>query len=163
VPKSHPHAVIDALYDGDLKALEKYVNKKNINRIDEDGYSLLSRAATASNLNMKVVRLLIKRGADVNVRLREGGTLLHFACDLLLKDLAIELLRAGCDPNALDDAGFTPLSKVLWAHNLKAQIIGLLLQHGADPNAKQWGDETALELAARTGQLDLFPKSRGRE
>lgn len=155
--KYHPHAVIDALYDGDLKAIEKYVNKRNINLVDEYGYSLLSMAATASNLNMKMVRLLIKHGADVKIRLREGVTLLHFACDLLKKDLAIELLRAGCDPNAVDDAGFTPLGKVLWAYNLKAQMIELLLQHGADPEAKQWGDETALELAARTGQLDLFP------
>jgi len=149
--------VIDALYSGDLKVLEQYVNEDNINLVDNDGYTLLSRAATAADLNMKIVRLLLKRGADVNIRLREGGTLLHFATHTLRKDLAAVLLRARCDPNAVDGVGQTPLSKVLFARNPKADLIELLLEHGADPDAKYGGEESARELATRTCQLDLFP------
>jgi ankyrin repeat protein len=157
VSKSHPEAVIDALYSGNYRVIERYVNEDNINLVDEDGHSLLSRAATAIDLNTKIVRLLVKRGADVNIRLREGGTLLHFAAHLLRKDLAAILLRAGCDPNATNDAGETALSKVLWAFNPKADLVEILLEHGADPTMKQPGGESALELAARTRQSDLFP------
>jgi ankyrin repeat protein len=157
VSKSHPEAVIDALYSGDLKVIERYVNEDNINLVDEDGYSLLSRAATATDLNMKIVRLLVKRGADVNIRLREGWTLLHSAAHLLRKDLAAVLLRAGCNPNAVDGVGQSALSKVLFAFNPKADLIELLLEHGADPCTKHGGGESAIELATRTGQLDLFP------
>lgn len=155
--KSHPEAVIDAIYSGDVKVIEKYVGPDNVNLVDKDGHSLLSRAATATDLNMKIIRLLIKRGADVNVRLREGWTLLHSAAHDLRKDLALALLRAGCDPNATNDAGETALTKVLFAFNPKADLVKILLEHGADPAMKQPGGESALELAARTRQSDLFP------
>jgi ankyrin repeat protein len=157
--KSHPEAVIDALYSGDLKVIERYVNADNLNLVDGDGHTLLSLAATAGDVNMKVVRLLVKRGADVNIRLREGWTLLHSAAHHLRKDLAAVLLRAGCDPNAVDVTGQSALMKVLWAFNPKADLIRLLLEHGADPDAKHSG-ESAIELATRTGQRDLFPAVR---
>jgi ankyrin repeat protein len=155
--KSHPQAVIDALRDGDVKVLEQYLTKENINLVDKDGYSLLSRAATATDVNMKVVRLLIRRGADVNIRLREGWTLLHSAAHLLNKDLASVLLHAGCDPNAVDEAGQTALVKVLWTFNPKQDLIGMLLRHGADPKAKNAEGESALDIATRTDQISLFP------
>jgi ankyrin repeat protein len=153
--KSHPQAVWDALIAGDLKTIEHYINKDNINWVDKNGYSLLSRAAVAGDLNMKMVRLLVKHGADVNVRIAEGWTLLHSACHLLQKDLALVLLRAGCDPNAVDDVKHTPLVKVLRAFNPKKDIIEALLEHGADPEAK-YGGKSAIEIATRTGQIDLF-------
>jgi hypothetical protein len=162
VKKSHPSAVIDALYSGDVKFLEKHVTEKNVNLVDEYGYTLLSRAATATDVNMKIVRLLLKRGADVKVRLSEGETLLHFACHLLRKDLVLDLLRAGCDPNAVNDAGETVLSKVLWAFNPKKDLIEALIEHGADPKAKDGSGESATEIATRTGQMDLFPVRSGR-
>ena len=155
---SHPDSVIDAIYYGGVEIIEEYVNAENVNLVDEDGHSLLSRAATAGDLNMKIIRLLVKNGADVNIRLRDGWTLLHSAAHDLRKDLALALLRAGCDPNATNDAGETALSKVLWAFNPKAGLIEILLEHGADSTMKAVGGESALDLAARTGQTDLFPK-----
>jgi ankyrin repeat protein len=158
VSKAHPKAVIDALYSGDLKVIERYINKENINWVDENGDSLLSMAVSGEGSNMNIIRLLIKQGAEVNFRLRDGGTLLHFAAHLLRKDLAAVLLRAGCNPNATDDAGQAARAKVLFAFNPKADMIALLLEHGADPTMKQAGSESALELAARTGQNALFPR-----
>jgi ankyrin repeat protein len=156
VSAKHPEKVIDALYAGDVRAVERYVDADNINLVDADGYTLLVRAATATDLSMRMVRMLLKRGADATVRLREGGTLLHFASHLLRKDLALALLRAGCDPNAVNEAGETALSKVLWAFNPKKDLVEALLEHGADPDAKHGGGESAIDIATRTGQIELF-------
>jgi ankyrin repeat protein len=156
VRQHHPKAVIDALYAGDVKTIEQYVTEKNIDWGDEDGYTLLSRAVTAGDLNMKMVRLLVRKGADPSVRSREGWTLLHSAADSLHKDLALVLLSAGSDPNAVDDVGHTALVKVLWAHNPKKDLIHMLLEHGADPNAKH-GGESAIDIATQSDQLNLFP------
>jgi len=71
--KGHPEKVIDALYAGDVRAVERYVDAGNINLVDSDGYTLLGLAATATDLSMRMVRMLLKRGADATVRLREGG------------------------------------------------------------------------------------------
>jgi ankyrin repeat protein len=157
VSVGHPEKVIAALYAGNVRTVERYVDADNINLVDADGYTLLGRAATAGDLNMRMVRMLLKCGADATVRLQEGWTLLHFACHLLRKDLALALLRAGCDPNAVNDAGETALSKVLWAFDPKKDLIEALLGHGADPDARHRGGESAVEIANRTGQLDLFP------
>jgi ankyrin repeat protein len=158
---SDPRRVIKALYTNVRKTIEKYLDQNNVNAVDAEGYSLLNWVITGMvpglDLNTHIVRLLIQRGADVNIRLREGGTLLHFVVHLLQKDLALELLRAGCDPNAMDDVGHTPLTRALWAFDPKADMIELLLEHGADPHLKLKGGESVLEIAARTGQLHLFP------
>ena len=39
--KTHPEAVIDAIYSGDYRVIERYVNQDNVNLVDKDGYSLL--------------------------------------------------------------------------------------------------------------------------
>lgn len=157
VSARHPEKVIDALYAGDVRAVERYLDAGgDINLVDARGGTLLGLAATAGDLNMRMVRMLLERGADATVRLREGWTLLHSAAHLLQKDLALALLRAGCDPNAVNGAGETALSKVLWAFDPKADLIGALLEHGADPDAKH-GGESAIEIATRTGQRSLFP------
>jgi ankyrin repeat protein len=153
----NPQAVIKALYTRVRKTLEKYTRQHDINYIDSHGDSLLTWAITGMDLNMYVIRLLIRWGADINIRLREGVTLLHYAAHSLHKDLVIELLQAGCNSNAVNDFGHTPLIEVLWTYNPKANLIELLLRHGADPHLKPKGGESALEIAKRTGQLSLFP------
>ena len=156
--EKHKKAIIDALYDADYKTVENYVSEENVNWIDKHGETLLTIAACMGSVNMNFVRLLIRLGADVRIRHRENNTLLHLAADRLHKDLVRELLIAGCDPNSKTDAGETPLYKTLWAHDPKKDIIKLLLEHGADLNLPTVGDETAVSVAARTGQMNLLPK-----
>jgi len=158
VSARHPEKVIDALYAGDVRAVERYLDAGgDLNLVDANGDTLLGLAATAGDLSMRMVRMLLKRGADATVRLREGGTLLHFAVRTLRKDLALALLRAGCDPNAADDHGERALRLVVLAFDPRAELVEALLEHGADPHAKGWGGESAVELAARMGRQGLFP------
>jgi uncharacterized protein len=154
--KAHPKAIVDAIFSGDYNEVEKYVNEDNVNMVDKHGDSLLSLAVTATYINMNIIRLLIKRGADVNIRLGENWSLLHSAANSLQKELILVLLKAGCDPNATNDAGQTPLTTALCAPDPKDTVIKFLLEHGADPNRKEKSSASALEIASKAGRLDLL-------
>jgi hypothetical protein len=57
----------------------------------------------------------------------------------------VRLLKAGSDPNAADEQGFTPL--FLAAKELRVDLVELLLANGADPTKKKIGGGTALTWA----------------
>lgn len=52
-----------------------------------------------------VARLLVQRGAELNVRQRHGWTPLHSAANNGFAALVDEMLAAGADPNATNDDG----------------------------------------------------------
>ncbi|MBM2841867.1 MAG: ankyrin [Bacteroidetes bacterium] len=67
-------------------------------------------AATASN-HTDIVKVLVKRGADVNFAQHEGITPLHAAAHNGNEELVQILLAHGADPNAKDEKGETPIDK----------------------------------------------------
>src|SRR4051812_36359724 len=73
-------------------------------------------------------------------------------------------IRAGADVNAVGAQGATPLIWLLATRN--KEVLGRLLQAGADPNYKGFGgaDESAMSLAAggnNPALLELLLKNRG--
>lgn len=65
------------------------------------------------------------------------------------KDTASLMLGHGCDPNARDNNGHTPLS--LAAIHGHWDIIGLLLNKGSNPDTRDKNGQTPLSLAAIHG------------
>ncbi|MDO5464781.1 MAG: ankyrin repeat domain-containing protein [Akkermansia sp.] len=62
--------------------------------------------------NEELMRLLLKYGADVNYRLKDGATILHtylLRTRLSDSDIVELLCEAGADVNAADNAGYVPL------------------------------------------------------
>jgi ankyrin repeat protein len=103
-----------------------------------------------------VHELLLLEGGFVDLWSPDGFTALHLAAFFGHEDVAAELLRRGADVSA---ASRNPL-RVQPLHSAAAGnhtgIVRLLLEHGADPNARQQGGFTPIHAAAQNGNEELY-------
>ncbi len=133
----------------------------------------------------EIAELLLKHGAKVTPVDQDNNTLLHYACkhpmySYTLEDtfetrhlLIQQLLNAGCDPNACNKYGNTPLHTAI-AGNAGRKCIEVLLAAGANPQAKgtlvhrtdnseveefvvEAEDATLLHIAARNQSYQNIP------
>ena len=122
-----------------------------LNNKNADGYAPLSLAA--HNVNLNILKVLLDAGADVNVRNKRQSTPLMIAVNSAKSpSLVSALLAAGADVNASNEDGWTALHITANipdepTHDL-ADIAKLLLDAGANKEAKSTGGSTPLTLAA---------------
>jgi ankyrin repeat protein/L-ascorbate metabolism protein UlaG (beta-lactamase superfamily) len=112
------------------------------------GLTPLIQAASSGNL--KVVRLLIDHGADLNVRSQEG-TILHRIINKNCKsnvEMAKLLIESGAK---LQEFSYRNTELHLAAINGYTDLIRLLVEHSADINAVNDYNHTAIYYAARHG------------
>jgi ankyrin repeat protein len=102
----------------------------------------------ALNGDLDLVKLLLQRGADPNLRNYQGSAALIWAIDDLAKVKL--LLAAGADVNAKTKLGGTPLLAACLRFGSSA-ITAELLKHGADINAMDAEGMTPLLRAAAAG------------
>lgn len=85
----------------------------------------------------------------------DGFTALGLSCFFNQKAIAYFLLQKGADPNIVSNNDF----KVAPLHSAAAinqiEIINMLVQHGANVNAKQSSGVTALHSAAHHGATEI--------
>ena len=146
-----------ASYTGILPIAEKCLSKNGLrgqlkrffylNKTDDWGMTALSWAARGGY--EAVVRLLLKKGADVKAKDDTNLTALHEAAIHGHEAVARLLLEKGADVKAKDDINWTAL------HNAAAcgheAVARLLLEKGADVKAKDDINWTALHEAAAGG------------
>jgi hypothetical protein len=99
-----------------------------------------------------IVKLLLDRGADPNIRIRGGKTALFIKA--LNPDIVDSLIRYGADVNIKNDHGETPLS--YFAHLGIIFRIKLLVARGADINATDNNGMTALMRARSPVVVELL-------
>jgi uncharacterized protein len=137
---------------------------------------LLIEAADSGN--MEAMKVLLEKGANVNVRDSYGWTALMTAVsdghpeimnyvrylssafweknNPAKKDhtkVAALLLEKGADVNARDEAGRTAL--IAASYDGKSKVVELLIEKGADVEAKSSDGSTALISAAGRGQTEV--------
>jgi ankyrin repeat protein len=126
--------------------------KADVNAAQIDGSTALHWAAERDDL--EVADLLIRSGARVAARTREGVTPLQLAATNGSTAMIDRLLKAGADPNApMTAAGDTAL--MMTARTGRSDAIRVLVEAGANVNAKEsWGGTTPLMWAVSEGHAD---------
>jgi len=117
---------------------------------DEYGNTRLHNAARSGYTT--VVRLLLEHGANVDISDPRVETPLCLAVGYINPDVVKILLDAGADVNAADERGSTALhSAAANGSGDDADILVLLLRHGAKPDKHGLDGYTPLHWAARCG------------
>jgi len=106
------------------------------------------------------VRLLLDRGADVNARSNAGVSALHFAAFKGNAAMVKALLEAGAPVNIGDDRGLTPLIMAANSRSKDPAVVRLLLEHGADSQAKDIFGRTAGDWAQIGGRPEIIAMLR---
>jgi ankyrin repeat protein len=128
------------------------------NALNDEGETPIFGAVMARR--PKVIRTLVAHGADVDVQANEGWTPLRSAIVLDKYECAEVLLESGADVEKRDEEGATPLivAAYMWMPGA-GDFVGLLLAHGANPNAARTIDGLRpLHLAAFHGSDEIVKR-----
>ena len=128
----------------------------DINYTNIHGESALMHAIIIGNFRMahagqenRMAHVLLTRGASVETRVTsENENILHAAVSMGWPDIVEKLIIQGADVNMTDDDDYTALHVAVGEDD--AEMVALLLDHGADINARTYMLEsyTPLILAA---------------
>lgn len=141
-----------------------------INTVDSDGYSPLHKACY--NNNVPLAKLLLAHGADVNARTEFEWTPLHSSCQWMHPECVALLLAHGSDVNAktsgcefiysflllpyvmvhnIPPLAQTPLHIAASVSHCRDTAVSLLFHPDVQPHVRNNSNDTAAELARRTG------------
>ncbi|MDR1590504.1 MAG: ankyrin repeat domain-containing protein [Puniceicoccales bacterium] len=136
--------------NGDLVAID--VNTVDVNLRGQYDATPLLRAADEGDL--EAVRILINRGAAMDVQDIDGGTPLHWAAvNGHLKVARFLIEEKGAAIDVQDSMGMRPLHwAALWG---RLAVVRFLIANGAAVNALNNISWTPLHYAARIGHLEV--------
>ena len=137
-----------AIVKGEIDAQKYLDGGGNPNGLSTYGSSLLHSATRKGNLPL--MKLLIDRGTDINIKGNRQETPLHKAKD---KSTAELLLTNGAEVNARNQEGNTPLHS-MW--RLDLDVVEVLLKYGADPNVAGFDGRTPLYYVRNSEQAKLL-------
>jgi ankyrin repeat protein len=169
-------ALYQAVWGGNPRIVQLVLEQRQC-RGDLDSMSRINGGETLLSVAVRngfveIATMLLHAGAGVDVMDGKGTTPLHIACSIEKMDLVKLLIEHGANVNATtEDRGEqTPLhvavARGVFSKDL-VQLVRLLLDNGADPEAMDAKGRTALKVAqaslTRVIQLfgqDLFPEQR---
>lgn len=157
-------SIFDAAREGNLDAVFSRAAKLTSSRIgttidtlqDEEGYTVALRAIEGNA--METVRALVTRlnaSLGPEVRNQYGFTALHIAayCEVSSDLFNYILDQSNQLVNSQEAGGWTPL--VIAASKGNLRLVKILLDRGADVNAKTYMDQTALYVSANNGFINV--------
>lgn len=144
-------ALTYAIINTEPNTVKLLLKKADINLKDDQGNGALQLAIKKDN--GRVVEMLLKNNADVNVTGRDGETTnqspLYTALLSSDMDLFKKLLEKGADPNIADSEGAFPLSEACIRRSADIDTIKLLISKGADVNKIENNGASPLIYAAQ--------------
>lgn len=137
--------LITAIQNGDTK----FIPFTDPTLIDENQNTLLHHAVNEGQLD--IVQLLLQHHADPNAQNKCGNTPLHRVSSHYDITMATQILNYGASPNIQNDLGQTPL------HSANtAEMISLLLKHGADATILDNDHKSPLDYNIRCGNSHII-------
>ncbi|KAG2465807.1 TNKS1 protein, partial [Polypterus senegalus] len=154
------HSLLQAARESDLAKVKKSLALEIINFKHPQSNETALHCAVASPhpKRKQVAELLLRKGANVNEKNKDGLVPLHNACSYGHYEVAELLVRHGASVNVADLWKFTPLHEA--AAKGKYEICKLLLKHGADPTKKNRDGNTPLDMV-KEGDTDIQDLLRG--
>jgi ankyrin repeat protein len=152
-----------AAYHGRLEMvrmlLDHSVKSNSKNHRGETALHVVSRGRHDSQDGVRVARLLLDRGVDVNLQNEDRNFPLHFASYSGKLEIVRVLLNSGANANAKNDRGEAPLHQVSQGE-YESQADGvciaqLLLDRDVDVNTQDKNGVTSLHLASWCGKFEI--------
>jgi len=137
-------------------AIAKYHGRNEIAAMLLDkGVDLDVFSACMAGSEQRVNELLRQQKELIKGFSNDGWTALHLACFFGHPAIAEALIASGADVNVRSTNAMknAPLHAAAAGRNREA--VRLLLEHGADANARQEGGWTALHAAAQNGDVEM--------
>ncbi|MEM9501510.1 MAG: ankyrin repeat domain-containing protein [Pseudomonadota bacterium] len=138
-----------------LEAVDERDGETVTQMLNEPGTTVINtRDLTSGDTGLHIVtkrrdalwiRFLIQRGADANIRNKQGSTPLQVATTLGFVDGVEELIKGGAQVNVSDQSGETPLISAV--HQRNVQLISQLLKEGANPDQNDNSGRSARDYA----------------
>ncbi|XP_048349294.1 M-phase phosphoprotein 8 isoform X2 [Sphaerodactylus townsendi] len=145
----------EAVKNGHYATVKMALNSNedyNLDQEDSSGMTLVMLAAAGGHDD--ILRLLVRKGAKVNCRQKNGTTaLIHAAEKNNLTTVAI-LLEAGACVNLQQNSGETALMKACKRGNY--DIVRLMIESGADCNISSKHQSNALHFAKQCNNLLVY-------
>ena len=119
---------------GNYDVVKATLKEFGIDATDGDGRTALINSVIENKTDF--IYWLVDNGANINVQDRIGYSVLHFAGQNILVELANYFLEKGTDPNLQDIHGNTALWTAIFNAKLPTDeqgVVKLLLKFGADP------------------------------
>ncbi|XP_062343570.1 M-phase phosphoprotein 8 [Cinclus cinclus] len=149
----------DAVKSGDYMTVKMALSSNeeyNLDQEDASGMTLVMLAAAGGHDDL--LRVLIRKGAKVNGRQKNGTTaLIHAAEKNFLTTVAI-LLEAGAYVNMQQSSGETALMKACKRGN--SDIVRLMIESGADCNILSKHQNSAMHFAKQCNNILVYEQLR---
>ncbi|XP_048251419.1 serine/threonine-protein phosphatase 6 regulatory ankyrin repeat subunit B-like [Haliotis rufescens] len=162
----------------DFRVIKSLVTKGAVLDIKQDGKAALLLVCSKHRVDVRVVELLLKHREDVNAVDEKGNTALHCRLSMINsndKDVIELLINHGADVNIANQRGNTPLhltcsrvgARLTWdgrmsyekayeiQHEQDIHVLELLVTHGANVNAADGCQRTALQRQCRLRSVDV--------
>ena len=145
-----------AAYADSIERLVALLSDGSID-IDQQGgpYGYTTLMVASGLGHSRVARILLNKGADVGVRIADGGTALHISAEQGHLAISKMLVNAGANLEvATTTQGSTPLHAA--AQEGHVGVMSVLIEAGANPNSRRLDGSTPLYIAAQRGHLDAM-------
>jgi hypothetical protein len=134
-----------------LDIITQYLVIEHSQDVHSRGFRHMSTALHLASRegHVDVVRVLLGRGADVNVQNKDKSTPLHLASGVGRGEVVRVLLEHGADSDVEDRNNFTPIGSAIYGGHL--EILRIYLEH-----ENRFSDVTELHRASFVGNMETI-------